>query len=148
MIDEQSVFDPLMNEAIEMENKMRQVILAWRTDESAIDEMKQLVDYIDRIPIDFPCDPVEDVRCIYKQALWRRKLHDYERFSLPDIKKLIDEFNSYSSSAAVKSNRDLKKEFDELLNLYSSATEYDRKAKELIDSKYIYALYLLFSYTF
>lgn len=136
-IDEQAIFEALVNEAVEMENKIHQVVEAWRTDADSIDETKRLIDYIVRVPIEFPYKLTESLRTIYKQAQWLRKLHEYESLTIADIQHLIDEFkrstvSTSTSSIEVTSNRVVKKEFDDLLNLFSSATEYNEKANELV----------------
>lgn len=138
-ISEQAIFEALVNEAVEMESKIDQVVKAWRTDADSIDETKRLIDYIDRVPIEFPYKLTESLRTIYQQSQWLRKLHEYESLTIADIQHLIDEFKRSTvsvstSSIEVTSNRVVKKEFDDLLNLYSSATEYNERANELVQA--------------
>jgi predicted unusual protein kinase regulating ubiquinone biosynthesis (AarF/ABC1/UbiB family) len=132
---------PLIDEAVQTERKIELLIKEWNLDKA--DEIKSILDYLDRIVIEFPLLLVENLKLIYKQSNWLERVNqsllDTSKFSIQVIKDLIEDLVNddllSSFGKNVKCNETVQKTFNDLQELLSIATLWDDKAKSLINSK-------------
>lgn len=132
---------PLIDEAVQTERKIELLIKEWNLDKAG--EIKSILDYLDRIVIEFPLLLVENLKLIYKQSNWLERVNqsilDTSKFSIQVIKDLIEDLvnddllNSFGKN--IKCNETVQKTFNDLQELLSIATLWDDKAKSLINSK-------------
>lgn len=140
-IDESDLFLKIVEEAISYEIKIKDMIKQWNTDSP--EEIKSVLDYLDRIEIEFPLLMVEQLRLMYKQSVWLEKVNssvqEPSKFSIRIIKDFIDEFTNdnllSSFSHDQKCNETIQKSFVDLQELLSIAQTWDEKARKQIESK-------------
>lgn len=131
-IDDQHIFRPLVNEAQEKEKRIERIISEWNTDENVLDETRALLEYLDRIAIEFPYELVDNLRHLYRQAEWCKRLNESDKLTIPAIKQLIDDFDQ-DAMRGVRCSLQVKKQFEELVGLLSTATQYNDQVSTVLN---------------
>ncbi len=147
-IDERDLFLSLVNEAFACETKIESLTANWNIETSNVAEIKSIIDYLDRIDIEFPFMIVDQLRLFHKQASWLHRVNEAVQnpatFSLKIMRGLIDEFASENLLAFIggasngnntRNIQTLHRCFGDLQELYSIAQTWDDKAREQLQSK-------------
>jgi hypothetical protein len=149
-IDERELFLSLVNGAFACETKINTLMTSWSIETSNVTEIASLIEYLDRIDIEFPFMVVEQLKLMRKQASWLHRVNEAVQnqhaatFTLKIMRGLIDEFASENLLAFVggasngNSTRNIQtmhRFFGDLQELYSIAHTWDEKAREQLQSK-------------
>ncbi|CAF0835944.1 unnamed protein product [Brachionus calyciflorus] len=136
-LDEGDLFRTLVLESVRNETKIKDLIREWNLEN--ISEIKSTVDYLDRIEIEFPLSLVEQLRLMYKQAIWLDKVNKMtpETVTINLLQDYIDEFvnESLMCSMGVEEKKydRVQKNFVDLQELLNVAQSCNDRAKKILE---------------
>lgn len=145
-IDEQALLITIYKEALEYEKKIDRMINEWNIESP--NQLKRLLNYLNRIDIAFPVVKVEQLKLMHKQAVWLNSVNiaiqNPNELSIDMINDLIHKYVSDGLSKASNNNLNrtqvVDKTFVDLQELLSFSQTWDNKAKEQLNAKPPYKL--------
>lgn len=133
-IGNQIEFKRLLDEALSKEKRIVEIVQAWNTDTSLLGELRDILGYLERCGVEFSYCLVEDLKSVYKQADWSRRLDECDRLTIEEITKFINEFETEGWRGDINCSAEVNNKFKQILDLLSMATQYNKKITTSIDS--------------
>ena len=139
-IDEHYLLVSIYNEALEYEKKIDRLIAEWIIESP--NQLKRLLNYINRIDIEFPELKVEQLKVMHKQAVWLSSVNlavqtpkELTIYKISDlIDKAMEENLLVTFNNNLNSKQIVEKTFVDLQELLSISQTWDNKAKEQMNS--------------
>ena len=141
VIEEQHSLKTIFNEALEQEIRIERLLLEWNLESP--NQIKRMINYLDRVDIDFGTILVEQLRAMHRQSVWLNSVYSAVQnpaeLSIGIIKaqidRVIEEQLLVTFTDNPRSKIEVEKTFADLQELLSIAQTWDKKAKEQIESK-------------
>lgn len=139
-IDEHYLLVSIYNEALEYEKKIDRLIAEWNIESP--NQLKRLLNYLNRIDIEFSAIKVEQLKVMHKQAVWLSSVNlavqTPSELTIDTISDLIDKAIEENLLVTFNDNLNSKqiveKTFVDLQELLSISQTWDNKAKEQINA--------------